>query len=110
MKRPIQELILLGGPSQETIDRAVLLAEGVEFGRTLANRASNDLFPERMADVARQLEADGCTVEVLGPPEMAALGMNALLGVGQGAAHEPRLIAVKRRGWDQRPDRQLRRA
>src|SRR5438093_6069045 len=107
MKRPIQELILLGGPSQEAIDRAVLLAEGVEFGRTLANRAANDLFPERMADVARQLEADGCTVEVLGPPEMAALGMNALLGVGQGAAHEPRLIAVKLPGWDKRPDRRL---
>ena len=85
----------------------MLLAEGVEFGRTLANRASNDLFPERMADVARQLEADGCTVEVLGPPEMAALGMNALLGVGQGAAHEPRLIAVKLPGWDKRPDRRL---
>src|SRR5207302_3875488 len=50
MKRSVEELILLGGPSQETIDRAVLLAKGVEFGRTLANRASNDLFPERMAD------------------------------------------------------------
>ena len=94
MKRSVEELILLGGPSQETIDRAVLLAKGVEFGRTLANRASNDLFPERMADVARQLEADGCTVEVLGPPEMAALGMNALLGVGQGAEHEPRSPAL----------------
>src|SRR5207245_9616542 len=68
MKRSVEELILLGGPSQEAIDRALLLAEGVEFGRTLANRASNDLFPERMADVARQLEADGCTVAVLGPP------------------------------------------
>jgi len=107
MKRSVEELILLGGPSQEAIDRALLLAEGVEFGRTLANRASNDLFPERMADVARQLEADGCTVEVLGPPEMAALGMNALLGVGQGAEHEPRLIAVKLPGWDKHPDRRL---
>src|SRR5207245_2715983 len=75
MKRSVEELILLGGPSQEAIDRALLLAEGVEFGRTLANRASNDLFPERMADVARQLEADGCTVEVLGPPLMVVAPM-----------------------------------
>ena len=38
-------------------------------------QAVDRMTPERMADVARQLEADGCTVEVLGPPEMAALGM-----------------------------------
>lgn len=107
MKRSVEELILLGGPGQEAIDRAAIMAEGVEFGRTLANRSANDLFPERMAEVARGLESDGCTVEVLGPPEMAALGMNALLGVGQGAKHEPRLIAVKLPGWDKHTDRRL---
>jgi leucyl aminopeptidase len=107
MKRSVEELILPGGPSQEVLDRALIVAEGVEFGRTLANRASNDLFPEKMADVARELEADGCTVEVLGVPEMSALGMNALLGVGQGAAHEPRLIAVKLPGWKDDAERRL---
>ena len=59
MKRSVEELILLGGLDQEIIDRAAILAEGVEFGRTLANRASNDLFPERMADVARRSHARG---------------------------------------------------
>jgi leucyl aminopeptidase len=107
MKRSVEELVLPGGPSQEVLDRALIVAEGVEFGRTLANRASNDLFPEKMADVARELEADGCTVEVLGVPEMSALGMNALLGVGQGAAHEPRLIAVKLPGWNDDAERRL---
>jgi leucyl aminopeptidase len=37
---------------------------------------------------------------VLGVDELRALGMGALLGVGQGAGHEPRLIAVKLAGWD----------
>ncbi len=60
------------------------MAEGVEFGRTLANRASNDLYPERMAEVARELEADGCTVEVLDVDDMKRLGMGALLGRGAG--------------------------
>jgi leucyl aminopeptidase len=107
MKRSVEELVLVGGPSQDVLDRAMVVAEGVEFGRTLANRAANDLFPEKMADVARELEADGCTVEVLGVEEMSALGMNALLGVGQGAAHPPRLIAIKLPGWEKAEGRRL---
>jgi leucyl aminopeptidase len=102
MLRSVEEVVLLGehAPEQATLDRALHVAEGVEFGRTLANRASNDLYPEKMAEVARELEADGCTVEVLDVPAMQALGMGALLGVGQGATHEPRLIAVRLPGWE----------
>jgi leucyl aminopeptidase len=110
MLRSVEELILVGegAPESGELERAVILAEGVEFGRTLANRASNDLYPEKMAEVARELEADGCTVEVLGVEEMRALGMGALLGVGQGATHEPRLIAIKLPGWEKAsPERRL---
>jgi leucyl aminopeptidase len=110
MLRSVLEVILVGEnpPSQDAIDRAAQVAEGVEFGRTLANRASNDLYPERMAEVAREFAAEGCTVEVLDVPQMQALGMGALLGVGQGAAHEPRLIAVKLPGWAKAsPERRL---
>ena len=98
--RSVEDLVLLNGPDQAVLDRALVVAEGVEFGRTLANRSSNDLYPAKMAEVARGLEADGCTVEVLGVDEMRALGMNALLGVGQGAAHDPCLIAVRLPGWE----------
>lgn len=108
--RSVEELILVGEavPEDDVLERAAIIAEGVEFGRTLANRASNDLYPEKMAEVARTLTADGCTVEVLGVKEMQALGMNALLGVGQGAAHEPCLIAIKLPGWKKAPaDRRL---
>jgi leucyl aminopeptidase len=100
MKRHVEELIVLNAPSQELLDRALIVAEGVEFGRDLANRAANDLYPERMAEVARTLEDDGCSVEVLDPDQMRALGMGALLGVGQGATHGPRLIAIKLPGWE----------
>ncbi len=100
MKRTVQEVVLLNAPSQQLLDEALVMAEAVEWGRDLANRAANDLYPERMAELARSLEDDGCTVEVFGPEEMAELGMNALLGVGQGAAHGPRLIAIKLPGWE----------
>ncbi|MEX1073403.1 MAG: leucyl aminopeptidase [Chloroflexota bacterium] len=109
MMRSVEELILVGdeAPSDQQMDDAAVIADGVEFGRLLANRASNDLYPEQMAEVARGLTADGCTVEVLGVEEMRALGMGALLGVGQGSAHEPRLIAVKLPGWQKGGDRRL---
>ncbi len=110
MLRSVEELILVGdhAPDDAALERAVIMAEGVEFGRTLANRSANDLYPEKMAEVARELEADGCTVEVLGVEEMRALGMGALLGVGQGATHEPRLIAIKLPGWEKAsPERRL---
>ncbi len=110
MLRSVEELILVGdgAPATDALDQALIIAEGVEFGRTLANRAANDLYPERMAEVARELEADGCTVEVLDVDAMRKLGMGALLGVGQGATHEPRLIAIKLPGWGKAsPERRL---
>ena len=74
----------MSGRSQDALDRGLEIGEGSAFARDLANRSANDLSPERMADAARALEADGCTVEVLEPEQMAELGMGLLLGVGQG--------------------------
>jgi leucyl aminopeptidase len=109
MLRSVEELVLVGdtAPGDDLLNEAMAVADGVEWARELANRSANDLYPEKMAELARGLEADGCTVEVLGPSEMAALGMGALLGVGMGAAHEPRLIAIKLPGWQTGGDRRL---
>ncbi|MGH2385797.1 MAG: M17 family peptidase N-terminal domain-containing protein, partial [Candidatus Limnocylindria bacterium] len=104
MKRSVAEVLCIGAGSQAALDRGGEVGEGTAFGRDLANRSANDLSPERMAEVARELEADGCTVEVLEPDQMAELGMGLLLGVGQGAAHPPRLIAVKLPGWEKATD------
>ena len=100
MKRSVEEVLCVGAGSQEALDRGAEIGAGVAFGRDLANRAANDLYPERMAEEARALEADGCTVEILDPDAMAKLGMNLILGVGQGATHGPRLIAIKLPGWE----------
>jgi leucyl aminopeptidase len=106
MLRSVEEVVLIGegAPATEVVEQALIMAEGVEFGRSLANRASNDLYPERMAEVARELEADGCSVEILDVDDMKRLGMGALLGVGQGAFHEPRLVAVRLPGWEKAAD------
>jgi leucyl aminopeptidase len=111
MRRDAEEVIVLGVEAGDNaaaaLERGLAVGEGVAFGRDLANRAANDLYPERFADVARELEADGCRVEVLEPDAMRDLGMGALLGVGQGAAHAPRLVAVKLPGWENGGERRL---
>ncbi|HEX4815099.1 MAG TPA: leucyl aminopeptidase, partial [Nonomuraea sp.] len=107
MKRSVDEVLFVGGASQDALDRGAHIGEGIAFGRDLANRSANDLSPERTAEVARELEADGCTVEILEPDDMERLGMGLLLGVGQGAAHPPRLIAIKLPGWESGGDRRL---
>jgi leucyl aminopeptidase len=106
MKRNVEEVVLLGA-DQAVLDRAALLADGVEWSRDLSNRSANDLYPEKMAEEAKALEAEGCTVEILHVPEMRQLGMNALLGVGQGGEHPPVLVAVKLPGWEKGGDRKL---
>ena len=109
MMRSVEEVIVVGdeAPDEPLLTEAMAIADGVEWARELSNRSANDLYPERMADLARGLVDEGCTVEILGPAEMEALGMGALLGVGMGAAHEPRLIAVKLPGWQAGGDRRL---
>jgi leucyl aminopeptidase len=99
MKRSVEEVAILGA-RQTVLDRGLAIGEGVEFGRDLANRAANDLSPQRMAEIAYELQADGCSVEVLEPDQMRELGMGALLGVGQGSANQPRLVAVRLPGWE----------
>ena len=106
MDRSVDEVLVLGA-EQAALDEGAVIGEGTAFGRDLANRAANDLYPERMAEVARELETDGCTVEILEPAEMEKLGMGLLVGVGQGATHQPRLIAIKLPGWEKGGDRRL---
>jgi len=109
MMRSVEEVIVVGEetPNERLLTDATAIADGVEWARELSNRSANDLYPETMAELARGLADEGCTVEILGPAEMEALGMGALLGVGMGAAHEPRLIAVKLPGWQAGGDRRL---
>jgi leucyl aminopeptidase len=106
MKRTVEEVQVIGA-DQGALDEGLVVGEGMAFGRDLANRAANDLTPERTAEIARELEADGCTVEVLEPADMERLGMGCLLGVGQGGGHPPRLIGIKLPGWADGGDRRL---
>jgi leucyl aminopeptidase len=78
--------------------RAMGLADGVVWARDLINEPANVLYPAEFARRASGLRKLGVVVEVLDVPAMRKLGMGALLGVGQGSVHEPRLVVMRWNG------------
>jgi leucyl aminopeptidase len=74
------------------------LADGVVIARDLINEPANVLYPEEFARRCGSLKKLGIAIEVLDVPAMKKLGMNALLGVGQGSAHDSRLVVMRWNG------------
>jgi leucyl aminopeptidase len=74
------------------------IADGVFFTRDLISEPPNILYPETLARQARTLAGLGVKVEILGEAVMRKLGMDALLGVGQGSARESKLVVMQWNG------------
>jgi leucyl aminopeptidase len=77
---------------------AVGIADGVVLARDLINEPANVLYPGEFARRAAGLRKLGVIVEVLDVAAMKKLGMGALLGVGQGSAHEPKIVVMRWNG------------
>ena len=78
--------------------RRAAIADGVVLARDLVNEPGNVLYPREFARRASGLRKLGVGVEVLDAAAMRKLGMGALLGVGQGSAHEARLVVMRWNG------------
>jgi leucyl aminopeptidase len=86
-------------PVQKAYASRAAVADGIVFARDLVNEPANVLYPEEFARRAStSLKKVGVAVEVLDVAAMAKLGMNALLGVGQGSVHESRCVIMRWNG------------
>ena len=74
------------------------ISGGVLMARDLVNEPANVLYPEEFARRTLVLKKAGVAVEVLDLKAMKKLGMNALLGVGQGSARESRVVVMRWNG------------
>ncbi|HEY7998817.1 MAG TPA: leucyl aminopeptidase [Pseudolabrys sp.] len=74
------------------------IAGGVLMARDLVNEPANVLYPEEFARRTAVLKKVGVAVEVLDLKAMKKLGMNALLGVGQGSVRESRVVVMRWNG------------
>lgn len=103
-KSQIQELtfVLPSASDEEKAKKAFIplnaLAEGIFYARNLISEPANVLNPETYAQELKSLEKEGIKVTLLGEKEMQKLGMNALLGVGQGSSKESHLVIMEWNG------------
>ncbi len=84
--------------AQKAFAPRAALSDGVVIARDLINEPANVLYPEEFARRCGALKKLGVAVEVLDVPAMKKLGMGALLGVGQGSAHDGRLVVMRWNG------------
>lgn len=73
-------------------------ADGTYLARDLVNMPPNDLYPGSYAEKIETLAEHGLEIEVLGEKELSKLGMNSMLGVGQGSVKESKLAIMRWNG------------
>jgi leucyl aminopeptidase len=80
------------------------MQQAIFLTRDLVSEVPNVLNTDTYTDLIIKHLSDpdlGVEVEVLNEKDMASLGMNALLGVGQGSSSESKLVIMKYNGADE---------
>lgn len=80
-------------PESPKVEHARILADAINYARTLVNLAPNDLYPESLAKSAQEIAKFGdlsCTI--MDEKELEEKGFNLIMAVGKGSVHQPRLI------------------
>src|SRR5215217_1589610 len=92
-----QITVFLAGPAEARRAYGQLepTIDAVFFARDLVSEPANVLYPAEFARRARELTKLGVKIEILGEAEMKKLGMNVLLGVGQGSERESQLLVMR---------------
>jgi leucyl aminopeptidase len=84
---------------RQSVTHTQALVAGVELAKEWANRPANHATPTHLADAAKSIAAGRhFKCEVLGPKEVAKLGMGAFMAVAQGAAEPLRFIVMRYNG------------
>ncbi|HKA77594.1 MAG TPA: M17 family peptidase N-terminal domain-containing protein, partial [Pseudolabrys sp.] len=84
--------------TRKAYESRAAISEGVLLARDLVNEPANVLHPEEFARRSNALKKLRVAVEVLDIKAMKKLGMNALLGVGQGSRKDSRVVIMRWNG------------
>ena len=74
------------------------MIDGVFTARDLVYEPANKLYPESYARRCEEFAATGLEIEVLDEARLEALGMGALLGVGQGSIRKSAVVVMNWKG------------
>ena len=92
-------LVVVNATLQHAFAKSIAMVQGIEFAKEWANRPANHATPTLLAKAAQTLaKASHISCEVLGPKEVATLGMGSFMAVAQGSAEPLRFIVLKYQG------------
>jgi leucyl aminopeptidase len=96
----IERLVLCGPGAPGAVEdarRTGVVAGWVNRCRDLVNAPPNELTPSALAAFAEELAGrfPSLSVEVFGPDEIEAAGMNAFMAVARGSDEPPRLVTLR---------------
>ena len=92
---------LIGKPSREYLKNKLnfkALEDGVFFTRDLVSEPGNILHPDEYAKRLLKLKKHGLKVTVYDKNKLKKIGLNALLGVGQGSIRGSYLVTIEWKG------------
>ena len=84
--------------SMQQQKRFKALEEGTFFARDLVSEPGNILHPDEYAKRISRLKKDGLKINIYDETKLKKLGMNALLGVGQGSIRGSYLVTMEWNG------------
>ena len=77
------------------------MAEATLLARDLSNGPSNEIYPEALANRAKELSELGVNVTVLNKKKITEIGMGGLLAVNQGSTNPPFFIIMEWNGGEE---------
>lgn len=78
------------------------IVDGVHLTRFLVSEPPNVLYPETMAEHAKELTKLGVQVEIFNKQDIQRLKMGGLIGVSQGSQKDPRFIVLQWNNGDKK--------
>ena len=83
------------------------LINGIEFTKNLVSEPGNILHPDEYVNIIRKLKSYGLKITILDKNKLKKLGMNALLGVGQGSIKGSYLAIIEWQGATNKKNKPL---
>lgn len=92
---PPETLAAVGVPPS-TVASAQAIGESINLTRRLVNEPGNVIYPESFAEAAREVAQEASLeIEVWDEAKLATERCRAMLAVGQGSTHPPRLVQLR---------------
>lgn len=97
-EKQLKEIVVCGLTKEQTaaFEAGLIIAEGANIARDIANASGDDMTPDQLAQAAETVfKGTKATVRVFNEKEIQKQGMGLLHAVGKGADDAPRFIIIE---------------